>query len=175
MLELKKDSFRYDPEIPLLIVGFGNLLMKDEGAGVFAIEELRKHNLPKNVTLIEGGTMGVDAISLFEEYERVIIIDCIGVSGNIPEHTDSFIEFTLDQVEIQQQDEMFSAHDIDLNAVLLMMKNLGMNIPKILFFGIIPEIIDYGLNEISENVQKSVHIIVDKINKLINNEKNEWT
>lgn len=39
-----------------LILGVGNLLLKDEGVGIHVIRALEKETLPAHVTLMDGGT-----------------------------------------------------------------------------------------------------------------------
>lgn len=58
-----------------LILGVGNLLLRDEGVGIHAIHALEKENLPSGVDLLDGGTGGFHLISWLEEYERIIMID----------------------------------------------------------------------------------------------------
>lgn len=59
----------------ILIMGLGNILMGDEGIGVRSIEYMQEMFFPENVTLLDGGTGGFHLLSLFQEYDRFIIID----------------------------------------------------------------------------------------------------
>ncbi|MGL4780301.1 MAG: hydrogenase maturation protease, partial [Bacteroidales bacterium] len=59
----------------LLILGLGNLVLKDEGVGIHAIQELEKEDLPEHVDLLDGGTGGISLIGTLQEYKRVIMID----------------------------------------------------------------------------------------------------
>jgi hydrogenase maturation protease len=59
----------------VLVLGLGNILMGDEGIGVRSIAYLQEHSFPDHVTLLDGGTGGFHLLSLFQEYERLIIID----------------------------------------------------------------------------------------------------
>lgn len=58
-----------------LILGVGNLLLKDEGVGIHAIHALEKENLPAHVYLMDGGTGGLHLLSWLQGYERLIMID----------------------------------------------------------------------------------------------------
>ena len=58
-----------------LILGVGNLLMGDEGVGIHTIRMLERETFPENVHLLDGGTGGFHLISLFTEYDPIIIID----------------------------------------------------------------------------------------------------
>jgi hydrogenase maturation protease len=60
-----------------LILGVGNLLLGDEGAGIHAVRLLEKEasRLPSGVDLLDGGTGGLHLLSWLEEYGRIIMID----------------------------------------------------------------------------------------------------
>lgn len=58
-----------------LVLGVGNVLMGDEGVGVHAITHLGQDVLPADATLLDGGTGGFHLLSLFADYDPVIIID----------------------------------------------------------------------------------------------------
>lgn len=59
----------------ILILGLGNILLNDEGIGVSVVNEMEKLDLPENVDLLDGGTGGFVLLSLFQEYQTMIIID----------------------------------------------------------------------------------------------------
>ncbi len=58
-----------------LILGVGNLLLKDEGIGIHVIKALEKENLPAHVHLMDGGTGGLHLLSWLQGYNRLIMID----------------------------------------------------------------------------------------------------
>ena len=60
---------------PLLVLGIGNVLMRDEGVGVHAIRRLLTVALPDHVHLLDGGTGGFHLLSCFQDYQRMILID----------------------------------------------------------------------------------------------------
>lgn len=59
----------------ILILGLGNLVLKDEGVGIHAVQQLEKEDLPDHVDLLDGGTGGVWLIGTLQEYKRVVMID----------------------------------------------------------------------------------------------------
>ena len=61
----------------LLILGLGNPLMGDDGAGIQIVNELRESDLPEYVDVIDGGTAGVGLIDLMSGYSRVIVVDAV--------------------------------------------------------------------------------------------------
>jgi hydrogenase maturation protease len=58
-----------------LVMGVGNVLMGDEGVGVHAARLLEEQQLPGLPTVLDGGTGGFHLLSLFEEYDPIILID----------------------------------------------------------------------------------------------------
>ncbi len=64
----------------ILVAGFGNLLLKDDGVGVHAIRALRQDPLP-GVIAVEVGTAVLDALHLFEWAERILAIDAMQAAG----------------------------------------------------------------------------------------------
>lgn len=67
----------------ILILGLGNVLMGDEGIGIKAVENLQEQSLPSKVDILDGGTGGFQLLSLFQEYEHIIIIDAT-IGGKKP-------------------------------------------------------------------------------------------
>lgn len=59
----------------VLILGVGNLLLSDEGLGIHAVEYMQKLGMPDYIDLLDGGTGGFHLLSLFEQYQKIIIID----------------------------------------------------------------------------------------------------
>ena len=59
----------------ILVLGVGNLLLKDEGVGIHVIQALEKEELPSNVSLMDGGTGGLHLISWIQDYNRIIMVD----------------------------------------------------------------------------------------------------
>lgn len=59
----------------ILVLGLGNVLLNDEGIGVRVVNEMEKLDLPENVDVLDGGTGGFVLLSLFQEYQTMIIID----------------------------------------------------------------------------------------------------
>jgi len=60
---------------PVLVLGVGNVLLGDEGAGVHAVRRMEEERWPPNVTLLDGGTGGFHLLSLFAEYGKIVLVD----------------------------------------------------------------------------------------------------
>jgi len=61
-----------------LVLGLGNPLMGDDGAGLAALACLREEwELPDEVELVDGGTWGMSLLPVLESYDRAILLDAI--------------------------------------------------------------------------------------------------
>ena len=66
-----------------LVLGIGNLVLRDEGVGIQTIYKLEKEKLPPHVDLLDGGTGGVAMIGTLQEYGRIIMIDA-ALDSSVP-------------------------------------------------------------------------------------------
>ncbi len=63
---------RYD----VAILGMGNLLRRDEGLGVRAMQALLdRFIIPPEVLVVDGGTLGLDLIGYMEAAPRLLVLD----------------------------------------------------------------------------------------------------
>lgn len=58
-----------------LVIGIGNNLLGDDGAGIHAIERLRGKSLPDHVELVDGGTLSFTLLEQVENAEFLVIVD----------------------------------------------------------------------------------------------------
>jgi hydrogenase maturation protease len=61
--------------IKTLVLGLGNILMGDEGIGVYAVRALEQHQLPPDVECLDGGTGGFTLLEPLQNADRIILID----------------------------------------------------------------------------------------------------
>ncbi|MBI5237317.1 MAG: HyaD/HybD family hydrogenase maturation endopeptidase [Deltaproteobacteria bacterium] len=65
-----------------VIIGIGNILLKDEGAGVRAVEAFNdRYSLPRGLRCVDGGTAGLKLLSLIKDSSHVIIVDAVRTKG----------------------------------------------------------------------------------------------
>ena len=120
----------------LLIVGLGNPLMGDDGAGIEVVSELHKLVLPENVDVIDGGTPGVGLIDMMSGYSRVIVVDAVMGACHPELVSGSLGKEILKQFQDDREGDNCSLHETELTSVLRLMQTLGMKIPEITIVGI---------------------------------------
>ncbi len=68
--------------ISVLVLGLGNVLCGDDGAGVAVVHRLRRElELPPGVRMVDGGTLGLDLLALVAASDRVILVDAVRGDG----------------------------------------------------------------------------------------------
>lgn len=101
----------------IAVFGIGNILLSDDGVGVHAVNKLTsEYQFPGNVEFIDGGTKGLDLLPLFENRDRVLIIDAANFNkepGTIDsvegDRIPSFLSTKLSVHQIGLPDMMFAA------------------------------------------------------------------
>ena len=94
------------------MLGLGNVLMGDEGIGVYAVREIEKHALPAGVECLDGGTGGVTLLGPLEDADRIIIIDAASDGNPIGTVTRTTPQFSRDYPPT------LTAHDIGMKDLL---------------------------------------------------------
>ena len=144
----------------VLVLGLGNILLSDEGAGVKAVEELeRRYDCSSAVQIVDGGTIGLELLPYFEERSHILIIDAVNTGqkpGTIVRIDDPPAYFR----------SRTSPHQIGL-ADVLGIAAITDNLPRnITLFGIEPKQLSTGLSlsdEVSQNLSRLVDIVAAEL------------
>jgi hydrogenase maturation protease len=108
----------------ILILGVGNVLMGDEGAGVHAVRSLETRHWPPHVTLLDGGTGGFHLLSHVADCDAIVMIDA--TLDGAPVGTVSVLEPRY----ASDFPRSLSAHDIGLKDLVESAAVLGV-LPRI--------------------------------------------
>jgi hydrogenase maturation protease len=133
----------------LLVLGVGNLLLTDDGVGVHAVQDLGQEaewDLAK-VDFIDGATFTQDIFYVFQDYERVLVLDCVK-GGREP----GTIYRLTEDILRDNKEQRLSLHDIDLLDSLKMAQLLG-NKPELMVIGMEPLTISDWSMVLSEPVR----------------------
>jgi hydrogenase maturation protease len=142
----------------ILVLGVGNLLLQDEGAGVRALEEFEsKYQVPEGVELLDGGTSGLELLYHIEGRDCLIIIDVVKSGQPVG---------TVVRMEAEEVPAVFrqkiSPHQLGISD-LLATAQLTLGMPtKLVLLGIEPKSIETGL-EMSAEVRQGLGELVDRL------------
>jgi len=146
------------PAGKVVIIGVGNLLLKDEGVGVHVAQELQKKGLPTGVEVRDGGVAGIGLLDFFPDASKVLLID----AADMNLEPGALVRFTPEEVAGKVNGPRFSAHDIGLLEVLELVRALDPCPPEVVIFGIQPKEIFWG-TELSPEVQASIPKVVEMV------------
>ena len=142
----------------MLVVGIGNILLRDEGVGVRVIEAMRDIPLPDDVELLDGGTSGADLIDFIADRPKVIFIDAVRTDGP----PGSVYRFSPEDL-MQDAAPALSLHQLGLLETLRMARHMNCSPREVVIFGVKPGAIDYGTDltpQVASAVPKVVQLVL---------------
>lgn len=134
-----------------LVIGLGNPLRGDDGAGVRVAQALAAQALPPDVEVVDGGTQGLGIVSLLEGRRRVILVDAADV-GQSP---GQFVRFTLDEARLLGDDWHISVHAAGLRDALLLAQALKVLPAQVIIFGVQPAHLEWD-SDLSPQVEAAL-------------------
>ena len=144
----------------VLVLGIGNILLSDEGAGVKAVEELQnRYDCSDAVEIVDGGTVGFELLPYFENRSHILIIDAVK-TGNKP---GTIVRIDDPPAFFQKK---VSPHQIglaDVMGIAVITDNMPQNIA---LFGIEPKELSTGLElsqEVAGNLSQLVDMVADEL------------
>jgi len=142
----------------VLVLGIGNILLSDEGAGVRVIEKLQqRYVMPPEIELVDGGTMGLDLLPYLDNRSHCFIIDAVR-TGKPP---GTKVRIELDDPPAYFRTKI-SPHQIGLSELLGVASMTDTLPAEIVLFGIEPAKLDTGL-DFSEAVENNIGGLVDMV------------
>jgi len=146
-----------------LILGIGNTLLSDEGAGVHALNHLQSlaPDIP-NLSFVDGGTLSFTLSALIEDCTNLIVFDAAEL--NLPPGTVyTFIGTAMDDY---LGNTRHSAHEIGLLDLMDIARITGHLPENRALIGIQPEMMDWG-TEPTPVVQNALDQAADEAITLI--------
>lgn len=151
----------------ITIIGTGNVLLSDEGIGVYIAKEMMKMDLPPNVEVIEGGTDGFGLLNFIMDTDHLIIIDSL--KGD----SDPGTIYKFDIREAPDTPDMYktSVHQIGILEVINLSGLVGPA-PEATVFGIEPKKLTAGMEispEILAKVPRVIELVQEEIARVTSN------
>lgn len=149
----------------IVILGVGNILLKDEGVGVHVIERLREdYRLPPSVALVDGGTLGLQLLGTVAEADHLIVVDAVK-NGRLP---GTLYRFKPGEMPTRLNYK-HSLHQVDLLEALTVSQFIG-NTPETVIIGVEPEDTSPWGTELTPAVQEKVpelmHLVLKELDRL---------
>lgn len=147
----------------MLVLGVGNILLRDEGIGVFIVRELEKRDLPPEVELFDGGTAGMELLNVVADRKKVIVVDAVK-GGDEP---GTLYRFTPGDVTEERQLNA-SVHQVGLLEIIEMTDYLNCKPGKVVIIGVEPGRMEWGMElspEIAGVVPRVIKLVMEEISK----------
>jgi hydrogenase maturation protease len=138
------------PRTPDLVLGLGNILLRDEGVGVRVLDVLRDMRLPVDVELMDGATAGLDLLDAVADRRKVVVIDAID-SDAAP---GTVIRLEAPDLAPPQVPGA-SLHEIGFQELLGVTRQLGVTPQEVVIIGVVPFEVSAGL-DLSEPMSRLV-------------------
>lgn len=117
----------------LLVLGIGNMLLTDDGVGVFAAQKLLEETWPEHIAVREGGTFTQDIFYSFGGYSHLLVLDVVHAGGE----PGSLYRLEEDAL-VKDEKQRLSIHDIDLLDSLRMAELYFKSRPRMRVLGMEP-------------------------------------
>ncbi len=141
-----------------LILGLGNPLQGDDGVGCYIAEALQQQPLPDEVEVMDGGTPGIGLLNLFEGRQCVIIVDAAEMGMNAGEYR----RFEPHEIVLTGSNQRFSLHRTGVVDALALARELNIALPKIVFFGVQPQSVEWR-DALCPAVQAAVPHVIEAV------------
>lgn len=131
---------------PPLVIGIGNILLRDEGVGVRVVMELERLasagriDVPPGTRFVDGGTLGLELLPMIDAGSTLILVDAVGLGpapGSVTVIRGDAIEGTLAG--------HVSPHQVGIGDLVAAARLMGVMPADASLVGIRPAEIEIGL------------------------------
>lgn len=142
----------------ILVLGIGNLIMSDDGVGVRVVQQLQEgYGFPPEVTLLDGGTLGLDLLPRLEGVRRLLVVDAVD-TGKAP---GTMVRLSGYEVPVAMGTKL-SPHQMGLKDLLAVGELLGVVPGEMVLLGVQPDRIGMGM-ELSPAVAAQLDTLVGNV------------
>jgi hydrogenase maturation protease len=143
------------PASRTVVVGTGNLVRTDDGLGVHAIRKLQADpRVPSDITLIDGGTFGIELLAYLYDSSRLLLLDAVDVG----KQAGTLVCMTGDQ--LRGLPGGASVHQLGVADLLATLPLVSDHPRETVLLGVQPASTDWG-TELSPLVEASLGPLVD--------------
>lgn len=138
-----------------VVLGIGNILHGDDGAGAQVISRLRVDpRVPPDVPLVEGGTLGLELLPYVWDCARLIVIDAIDVG----EPPGTVVRMSGEELDSLPGNS--NVHQLGVSDLLVALRLLAEQQPQIVLLGVQPRSTDWS-SDLSCLVAATINSLVE--------------
>lgn len=141
--------------IRIVGLGLGNLMRTDDAVGMLAVEQLRADaRLPVSVSLVDGGTLGLDLLHPLEGATHLLALDAID-TGTAPGTLLRFAGEAIADLPVGK-----SVHLLGFSDLIGALRLTGNAPVEIVVLGVQPETIGWG-TELTPRVEAALPKLIE--------------
>ena len=149
----------------VMILGVGCILYSDEGFGVRVIEEIqRRYRFPDNVSIVDGGVLGVNLLGVISQADDLIVVDAVRHKGK----PGQMVRLAGRQIPERIRAKN-SLHQVDFLEALTLCQALD-KVPETVIVGVEPEDIETLSIELTpttrKKVEKAIEMVLAELDRL---------
>ena len=124
----------------LLVLGLGNVLCSDDGAGVAAVTRIRRrYRTPRGALVLDGGTLGLSLLPHLREADDVILLDAVSA----PQPPGTLVRLAGDDVA-PAVEQRLSVHQVGVAELLDGVRLLDGGLQRMVLIGVVPTHTELG-------------------------------
>ena len=146
------------PQISVLVLGIGNLVMSDDGVGVMVAQRLQAgFRFPGHVEILDGGTLGLDLLPKLENITNLIMIDAVETG----QKAGTCVRLCGQELPIALQTKI-SAHQMGLKDLLAVSELMGHSPKEMVLIGVQPGSIEMEIGLTTE-VEAQLETLISNV------------
>ena len=140
-----------------VVMGLGNLLQRDEGFGIYALQALQKRlGEQPGLEFVEGGVMGLDLLPLVEDCGHLLLLDAVDAG----QPAGALVELGKDEIPLYTGVKL-SQHQVTFQEVLALVQLRGRTPGYIHLLGVQPADLSFGM-ELSPLAADKIPAVLDR-------------
>jgi hydrogenase maturation protease len=142
----------------IMVLGVGNILYRDDGAGIRVVETLEnQYEFSDNVTIVDGGVLGINLLGIISSADQLIVVDTVLNHGKPGDFHRLEHEDIPNRILAKN-----SLHQVDLIEALTLCHALD-HVPRTTIIGIEPK----DLNTLGEHLTPEIESRLDELTGLV--------
>lgn len=146
------------PQISVLVLGIGNLVMSDDAVGVLVAQRLQQgYRFADNVEIVDGGTLGLDLLPKLENITNLILIDAVETGKK----AGTCVRLCGQDLPIALQTKV-SPHQMGLKDLLAVSELMGHSPKEMVLIGVQPGSIEMSIG-LTPEVQAQFDTLISSV------------
>ncbi len=150
----------------VVVLGVGNVLMRDDALGPYVIHLLEaRYEFPPEVDVVDGGTPGLDFLPYLHNARSVLVVDAVSSKGE----AGSIHVYRKDEMLASSLPPRITPHQPGIREALMAAELTESAPAEIVLIGVVPEDLELGTeltSPVQEAVEPVIEIVLEELGRL---------